>query len=238
MAELLRERLAVLANPVDDSDWLDVCRRAGKTRRQRPVWIAVAAVLAVIAVLLATPAAGLRGRIVQLFEEGEPAPRPVVVDFATIDLGAPPGMAPGVISEEARKIHVFHLPNGDITLWAAPTRAGGFCMTWEEFVGGCVPARGNPISASILDAPPRRIAGSVRAEPGTALELEFEDGDVLALRVVWVSPPIEAGFFLYEVPLHRRQEGRLPFALVLRDAAGHVVARERLPVMVEYPVLD
>lgn len=238
MAELLRQRFEALMNPVDDSDWLEVRRRAGETKRRRPVWIALAAAIAAVTVLLTTPALGLRGRIVQLFQESEPAPRSVVVDFASIDVGAPPGMAPGVLSEEARRVADFKLSTGrTITLWVAPTRAGGFCMVWQESTGGCLPARGPRISPSIIDAPPVRIEGSVRAEPGAALQLEFQDGEVLGLPLVWVSPPIDAGFFLYEVPPHRREDGRLPLALVLREADGGAVARRRLPVMLEYPPL-
>lgn len=234
MAEPLRERFLLLANPVDDSDWLEVRRRARVGKRRRPLWISIAAVIAGTAVLLATPAFGLRGRIVQLFEEGEPAPEPVVLDFASIDVGAPRGMAPGVLSGEARHVADFELSNGrPMTLWVAPTRAGGFCMVWEESTGGCLPEGGPRISPSIVDAPPVRIEGSVRAEPGSALQLEFQDGEVLGLPVVWVSPPIDAGFFLYEVPPPRREDGRLPWALVLRDSDGGVVARLRLPVMLE-----
>lgn len=236
MAELLRQRFAVLANPLDDSDWVDVRRRAGVTRRRRPVWIAFAAVLIVIAVLLATPAAGLRGRIVQLFEESEPAPRSVIVQFASLEVGAPSGMAPGVIPEEAKRVRAFRLRDGEeITLWVAPTRTGGFCGLWTNRFSGCVPAKGAAIAPSLVDIPPKLIAGSVRTGGEVSLQLEFQDGDILALPVTWVSAPIDAGFFLYEVPESRREEGQLPVALVLRGPDGESVAREQLRVLAEVP---
>jgi hypothetical protein len=44
------------------------------------------------------------------------------------------------------------------------------------------------------------------------------------LPFVWVSPPIDAGFFAYDVPEHHEQPGHLTAAVIGRDADGNVIA--------------
>ena len=91
----LRDRFAALADLRDDSDWLDVRRRARSATRRRAL---VGAAVAAAVLLLAAPALGLH-RVVVSFFEGEPAPQRVQVDFARQELGAPTGMAPGAIPD-------------------------------------------------------------------------------------------------------------------------------------------
>jgi hypothetical protein len=47
--------------------------------------------------------------------------------------------------------------------------------------------------------------------------------------LVWVSPPIDAGFFLYEVPARHRERGHWVRLLVLEDAHGRELARADVP---------
>ena len=81
-------------------------------RNRRPAFVLV--LLAVLAaVVIATPAlGGARQRIVQLFASANPAPTRVVEDFAELDVGAPSGMAPGVIAGEAREVMEVRLTTG------------------------------------------------------------------------------------------------------------------------------
>ena len=60
MIEPLDTRLGALADPADDSSWLEVTTRARALRRRRRAPVAVAAALALAFVVVA-PAVGLRG---------------------------------------------------------------------------------------------------------------------------------------------------------------------------------
>jgi hypothetical protein len=256
MAELLRERFAALSNPLDDSDWLDVRRRAGLSTRRRPVWIALAAAVAAGAVLLATPALGLRGRIVQLFEESDPASQPIIRAFETFDTAVPQNMdAPGVIAEQTREvIEIPVAPRREAVMWVAPTTRGTFCtLVGVRKVGapgnggggGCVEgATGfsagmgipGPVSPTgeILE-PPVLVYGTVQMEAATTLEIRFEGGSSESVPLVWVSEPLDAGFFVYSVPRAHWQEGRRPTALVVLDEEGHELARDTELVRMGWP---
>jgi hypothetical protein len=256
MADPLVERFSVLANSVDDSDWLDVRRRAGVEKRRRPFWVVIAVVLTVIAVLLATPAAGLRGRIVQLFEENEPAPTRVVRAFETFDLGVPANMrAPGVIAGQTRLVLRLAVPpDREAVLWVAPTKRGSFCkMVAVRQVGtgggggggGCVspefpfsPGMAIPgpwsTSGEIL-RPPVLLYGSVQLEAAVALEVRYADEARVQVPLTWVSKPIDAAFFVYSIPRAHWAEGHRPSALVVLDAEGRTLVRDTRLVRFGWP---
>ena len=94
---LLAERLSLLVDAPGTPDWLDVRRRARRRPGRRAVLIAAAA----LALLIAAPALGLHHTIVDFFA-AEPAPERVQLTFARLDLGAPKGMATGVIAGQTR----------------------------------------------------------------------------------------------------------------------------------------
>lgn len=255
--QLLRERFSRVDFPVDDSDWGDVTRRADERNRGTRLLLLAAVMLAVVAI--AAPALGLTGKVVQLFETSEPAPAPVVEDFAELDVGAPKGMATGVIAEQTRK--VVDIPIGEgmrAVLWVAPTRAGGFCMTtgWaragssaRQLGGGCDRDRVLPFSVGfgapgpisrtwrVLDGPVL-YSGSVLVDDGRSVTFEFEDSERVNVQLVWVSDPIDAGFFVYSVPAEHRQEGHRPVAVTLEDRDGNVLARERAYWFPDLPTRD
>ena len=228
----LSERLAALVYPLDDSDWLEVNRLAASPRG-RGLRFAFAAAAVAGAVAIAAPAFGLGGKLVRLFGSGEPAPPKVERSFASLDAGAPPGLATGVIAAESRKIV---LPNG-VALWIAPTKAGGFCLFVAGGGGGCDANRklgfaptfsiAGPINkkGAILGGPVL-IDGSTTDDEATTVEIEFGDGDSAAVPVVWISAPINAGFFGYEVPRAHWAQGHRPTLLILRDANGNELARD------------
>jgi hypothetical protein len=68
----------------------------------------------------------------------------------------------------------------------------------------------------------------------------YADGEEAEIPVVWVSPPIDAGFFLFWVPDGRRTAGRHVTALTAEDADGRVLARQTFRLVrtedVERPV--
>ena len=72
-----------------------------------------------------------------------------------------------------------------------------------------------------------RVNGWVLAPSAERLEIEYEDGARHEIRLVWVSEPIDAGFFYHSIPAARRAPGRRAVAVVAGDGEGDVVARER-----------
>jgi hypothetical protein len=229
----LAERFADLRHPPDDRDWLEVRRLARRGRRVRlRLALAVAAAVAA-AVVVAVPAFGLGGKLVRIFESGEPAPAPIERSFAGLDAGAPPGFATGVVASQTRKIV---LP-GDVALWIAPTKRGGFCLFVEGGGGQCDTARaltfwptfsigGDFSRQGVIENGPVLIDGSTTLDDAASVEVQFEDGSSVTIPVVWVSAPIDAGFFGYEVPAARLRVGARPKLLVLRDADGNELRRD------------
>lgn len=154
------DELAALA-PFDrtaTADWDDVLARAGtggaatigfaaaglSGRRRRFLLIAVP-VAAVLAVLIATPAFGVRsfildvigGRTTVPFTSAHQAPTVVRRRFADLGLGAPPGLAPQAIYSQARTVTRIRVRGKLRAIWVAPTRSGGFCWEIEGLEGGC-----------------------------------------------------------------------------------------------------
>jgi hypothetical protein len=180
------------------------------------------------------------------FSSAEPASTIVKKRFAELGEGAPiPEMDPRVLPLSTRKAAEFHLPTGTYVLWVAPTAGGGFCDEFTGLGGGCIatrdtptgipPLAGSEVNPWLLDltvrqrisAPPapELLGGSVLARGTEQLELSFQDGARIDLPVTWVSPPIDAGFFLYAVPQEHQSEGHLPTVLVARASDGKLLAR-------------
>jgi hypothetical protein len=123
----LSARLAPLADACDDGSWAEVVARAHATRRhRRRVPIAIAAALA-SAIVIVSPATGVGGRIVRLFDRAEPPPQQVVESFAQWN-----GPQFRARVQAARAIKVLDAPvapGTTWTLWVAPTKDGGFCTS-------------------------------------------------------------------------------------------------------------
>jgi hypothetical protein len=227
----LREHFANVTHPPNDPDWLQVVRLATPRRRVRRQLLPLVA--AAIALLVAAPAFGLGGRIVRLFSNGAPAPARIEQSFASLDHGAPPGFRTGVVPSQTRRIV---LP-GEVTLWIAPTDAGGFCVFVEEGGGQCDAARaltfwptfsiGSDVTPDgVIKGAPVLIDGSTTLQDAASVEIQFEDGTAVTVPVVWVSAPIDAGFFGYTVPAAHLRVGARPELLILRDAAGNELRRD------------
>jgi hypothetical protein len=239
--DILAARLAALANPIDDSDWLDVMRHAQHGRIGRRHLLA-AAIIAVLAVAIATPAFGLHRAIIDWFQ-AEPAPERVQLQFARLPIGAPPGMDPGVIPNAARKVTEMRHDGEMHVLWVAPTRQDGFCYQWTELFGGCrkdrlpppaLPQLSPDLNSFLLgltwspDAQGvmQNFGGALLAMDTERLVAEFADGAEIEIPITWVSPPINAGFYLYWVPAEHRRPGHHMTALVAEDRDGKTLARQ------------
>jgi hypothetical protein len=245
LEQVLTARLGELDAAVGTPDWTDVRRRARRRRaRSRTARLASAGAVGLLTILAATPAFGLRGQLAELFGSGEPAPPPVVKDFGQIDVAAPPGMATGVIAGQARDVLEVPLSTGkNAVVWVAPTRSGGFCVftstegRGSTGGGGCDRDRQGRFAPGLsipgpispdgeIEAPPVIFDGDTLIHGATQVEIRFEDGDSATVPVTWVSEPIDAGFFVYEVPQAHWGAGHRPTTLVLEDQDGNELASE------------
>src|SRR5205823_1125071 len=62
-----------------------------------------------------------------------------------------------------------------------------------------------------------------------SLEVWYADGTTAEIPFVWVTQPIDAGFYLYRVPNAHRVEAARPTAVTLYDGHGKTLAREDVP---------
>jgi hypothetical protein len=198
----------------------------------RPVLAAAVLMAAFVGV---ASAVGLQLPVLD-FGSAEKAPPRVVKDFAGFDVGAPSGMAPGVIAGETRRIMTAHFAGATHELWVAPTREGGFCELWTRSFGGCDRVGTVPLGVTRIyggSSPLPQGAGSLVALGGhasaayvTDVEIRFADHAVARPTIVWVSRPIGAGFFAYDVPPEHREPGHEVTAVVALDRSGNVVTED------------
>lgn len=154
--DLLARHFSHVSNPIDDSDWLAVRRRARRPRRR----MVVGALIAATAALLVAPAFGLGGRVLDLIQ-GDPAPPAVQASFTAGDAAREQHFAwsaaagheiqdrfSHVIPGAARGVAAIETADGPIYLWAAPTEDGRQC--WLIQAGGD-PATGRPFGFGSCD---------------------------------------------------------------------------------------
>jgi hypothetical protein len=209
-------------------------RRAGGPS---PRLVAAVALVVLLGVLLATPAFGLRDHVVHFFTGDRRPPAVIVKRFENMNFAPPGGADPQVLAGKAREVMSVPVSGfGKWTVWVAPTKAGGFCTTH----GRCVGDRSVPFDASLMvsgpsgEDPPQWgspdvhvvFDGYVDIDGAANLFIRFEDGSSSRIPLVWVTPPIDAGFFVYEVPKKHWKIGARPVAFVVEDAKGKELARE------------
>lgn len=170
-------------------------------RRRRTLVVALAGAVLVAAILAATPAARALVRDVLPFWDQPRAPQSVQVAFSELNVGFPPGMSPHAVSGETREVGRVDLGGSTRTLWVAPAKNGGFCSLWLPEGGGGCSTSGQPLSTGALlrGGVPEWINGDA-AGPVVSVVIRFRDGSSVRPRIVWVSAPIDAGFFAYDVP--------------------------------------
>ena len=201
----------------------------------------VVAVVALLVVLFATPAFGLIldlfGRKDVSFSRSKPAPAVVKRQFYDLALGLPARLGPGAIASQAREVGTFRIDGKAHRLWVAPTRRGGYCYTFEHLFGGCRAKASERKTAllgvtySTVGKPGRRavvgqIGGDITAPAAAELRLEYADGTHSDVPFVYVSRPIDAGFFAFLVPRAHRVPGKGATAALLLDSKGRVLARQ------------
>jgi hypothetical protein len=217
----------------DDADWNDVLRRAGGEPRRRR---AAAIVAAVVTVVVGIASAYAFGYPIIDFGKAPKGPEKVVNDFGSMEVGAPEGMAPGVLPHETRRITAVRIDGKEHVLWVAPTKQGGFCEEWSDFVGGCRADRHDDFAKRLdVSGTGDVLAGSFFQKAGTKLVISYADGASDEIPFVWVTAPIDAGFYLFRVPDAHRAEGHRPTAVRLLDKRDAVLAREEVRPPGKYP---
>jgi hypothetical protein len=232
-AAILRLRERMLERRADSDAHVEPRRdhRVGSRRARIGGFAAAAA--ATLAVLLATPALG-RLRDALPFWSARKAPPSVILEFSSMNTGAPTGMSPQAISTETRKVGDFQFGGTVHPLWVAPTKTGNFCFEWIGGWGGCTSGPSDvltwngdlvvPHDAPALTIPPGAtpsqitafanarhglavptwLSGYVLAGKANRVRITFSDGRSVSPEVTWVSEPINAGFFAYDVPSNLR----------------------------------
>ena len=230
----LAERFVRATDHPTRHDWDAVEHRAqqllGRRRRRlHPYVLAAALILAAIA--LATPALGL-DRIVVDFFRAEHAPEVVRVDIRHwFDEVSPTPEKPGVSADESRKVYSFVAESGRYDLFVSPAR-GGYCWLIRRVAGSCEDSSSAVISPLWSDVPrsgdpvsdPAMVAGAINAASAARLALTFEDGTSTDLPFVFVSDPIDAGFFYYELPRNHLEQGSRPRTLTVYGEHDRVLA--------------
>jgi hypothetical protein len=178
------------------------------------------------------------------FWSSGPAPQAVRLRFGDLSFGRPPELAPQAVASEARTVGRLFVRGRERTLWVAPTRRGGFCWMVGRTIHQCLgPSRefrrasgglsfdhrliSNPATGAALTLD---LHGLVLGDDIERVAVEFANGESEALDFVYVSEPIDAGFFSYRAPRERLHgKGRVR-AVVARNNAGEVVARQLINV--------
>jgi hypothetical protein len=138
-------------------------------------------------------------------------------------------MASNVLPQQTRRITSVAVDGEEHVLWVAPTAKGGFCEVWSALVGGCRSDREGGLVVSVGStsdgAAAAVLAGSFFDSAGERIEVLFADGTSSEIPFVWVTEPIDAGFYLYRVPDANRVHGRRPVSVTLFDGMGDVLRR-------------
>ena len=227
--QLLTARFAAFPSPLDDSDWLDVRRRAGLERAR--AWWTLPLAAALAAILVGSALAFYRDSID--FWSSPPTPERIVVDFHKMRDRAAIGLGPNVIPGEARRVASFEIDGKPRGLFVAPTEDGGYC--WRlHFIGSCgrTGLTRPAFSAGWLESDqggPAWINGDFLDPEVSRIELEYEDGTVAPVPFVWVTAPIEAGFFSLNVPPEHLAAGHRAEVIRAFDEDGDEVARQAFP---------
>lgn len=176
-----------------------------RPNHRRALVPALAACALLAAILFATPAWALIRDVLPFWSQPR-APQSVQVHFSSLNLGAPAGMSPRAVSGETREVGRFTFGGSTHTLWVAPAENGGFCSLWLPLGGGGCSTLGKPLSTGALlrSGLPEWVTGDALATAVGDVVIRFSDGSTVRPRIVWVSAPINAGFFAYDVPPVRR----------------------------------
>ena len=203
----------------------EVAKPERRARPPRLVWVLAAAFL-LVAVVVATPAWGLVRGVLPFWDQPR-APQSIRIAFSELNIGFPPGMSPHAVSGETREVGRFDFGGSTRTLWVAPARNGGFCSLWLPEGGGGCSTSGKPLSTGALlrEGFPEWINGDA-VVPSATVVIRFSDGSTVEPRIIWVSAPVGAGFFAYDVPAARQTSRLHVTAVDAYDRDGRLLAHQ------------
>jgi hypothetical protein len=203
-----------------------IASRAARPARRRVVVLVLAAAAVLAAILVATPAWALVRDVLPFWNQPT-APPSVQVQFWSLNAGAPRGMSPNAVAGETREVGRFTFGGFTRTLWVSPARNGGFCSLWLPQGGGGCSTAGRPLSTGALlrGGVPEWITGDAIA-PVSDVVIRFSDGTLVHPRIVWVSAPIDAGFFAYDVPASEQTSQAHVASIAAYDGNGLLVTRQ------------
>jgi hypothetical protein len=238
------------------ADWSDVVRRAGGSRstivRRRWPLIAIAVAVMLAAVFVATPAWALVRDVLPFWRQPSSAPLSVKVemkDFARMLRGhAPAGASPEAVSNDWREIEHATIDGEKRTLWVAPaTGRYDFCWLWGHLSGSCgssaqplgvteltVPPHDPSQAAQTTDIPvnspevPLSVFGDAISPVVSRVVIRFSDGSTVQPDIVWVSAPINAGFFAYDIPADQQSSEVHATEIDAYDQDGNLVSKQTI----------
>ena len=133
-------------------------------------------------------------------------------------MGAPAELAPGAIVSQTRVITSVKMSDGTHTLYVSPTKQGGFCFEWTGAAGGCQQFGPSPVGITWGG---NQIVGTAGSAYVSSVKIKFTDGTSAEPSITWISVPINAGFFLYDIPA-----GKTAAEVDGYDAGGTLVGRD------------
>lgn len=205
----------------------------------RPALIGAVALVAIVGAVMVTPAFGLLldafGRHDVNFSKAVPAATATRRDFSDMSIGAPRGMDPRVAAGETRLAGSFDFGGSQRNLWVAPTFTGGFCYLLQGISGGCTSPKTAHSTLEVdggfeqkagQEPSMDKIAGKLFDPRATTLQVSFEDGKTMGLPFIYVSAPINAGFYIYKPTALQQEPGHRPVLLALFDNKGQQLAKQ------------
>lgn len=256
MTDELITRLAA-ANPVPYDGPLHIAepvRARPSSRLVRRRWPLIAIVTAAVlaAILVATPAWALVRDVLPFWNQPS-APSSVKVDFSHMNRGAPAGMSPQAVSGDAREIEQATIGGETKTLWVAPsTGRFDFCWLWGPNLGGSCGSSAHPLGVQWVTIPPHDpsqpaqttnipansgypengvplwVVGSAISPTVSDVIIRFSDGSSVHPHIVWVSAPINAGFFAYDIPADQQSSEDHANEVDAYDPNGKLVSKQTI----------
>ena len=138
-----------------------------------------------------------------------------------------------VVTGRARRITDLTFNGRDHLYFVAPTLAGGYCTAVSGPYGGSGCADHRPRLDPGLtgdQSGPILFHGSFSNAAAARLVVTYQDGSKNQIPFVWVNTPINAGFFLYQVPTANRRPGDRPRLLSIFNKTGQLLAQQTLRI--------
>jgi hypothetical protein len=209
---------------------------SAKRPPRRRFLLTAAAVMAFVFAVVA--AAYALGHPIIDFGKAPKGPRQVVNDFGRLTVGATPIY---VLPHEARRITSVRIDGKERVLWVAPMKQGGFCYQWSGpsgylrslLIGSChathtpgFPPTRFEVSGIVDRQWITMLGGSFTRAAVARIVIAYADRRRAEIRFVWITAPINAGFFLYRIPDAQERPGHRPVTITFLDSSNRVIYRQ------------